>query len=268
MPEPKISIVIPNYNSEKYVALTLDCISGQTFSDFELIISDDGSTDNCLNIIQTYADKDNRIKILKNDHTGNLATVLNAGYAQAKGDYFCQVDSDDIIREDCLELSYNFIIQNNPEGMIYTDHTIIGKNGDPLGPGGRCRLPYSKETILLNFMTFHFRLFSRTLFEKVGGYNEYFKRVEDYDFCLKVSEIAPIKHLNDVLYYYRLHGGQVTQHQSEAIINYSFKAITDAMKRRGMDEKQRLICKKVKQSGIYVGQFGFMDKGDIFITQF
>ncbi|MEW5819610.1 MAG: glycosyltransferase [Cyanobacteriota bacterium] len=265
---PKISVVIPNYNSEKFISYTLECILNQTFKDFELIISDDGSTDDSLRIIEAYQQKDSRISIIRSEHTGNLARVLNTGYSQARGDYLCQVDADDIIREDCLELCYNFITANNPDGMIYTNHTIINKDGKHLGAGNRCRLPYDKNTILLNFMVFHFRLFSKQLFEKIGRYDESFARVEDYDLCLRISEVSDIKYLDEILYYYRLHCGQVTQKQSVEIIEYSFKAISNAMKRRGLDQKYKLVCQKVKSSGIYAGKFGFMKKGGIIITRF
>ncbi len=268
MDSPKISIVISNYNSEKFIAQTLKSLLNQTFQDFEIIIADDASTDGCIEIVKGFAEKDNRIKLIEMERSGSLAIALNVGYTAARGEYFCQVDADDIIRQDCLEKSYKFITKNNPHGMIYTDHTIINKNSKHLGSGNRCRLPYSKQTILLNFMTFHFRLFHRGVFEKVGGYDKFFKRVEDYDFCLKVSENFDIQKLDEVLYYYRLHGGQITQKQSLEIVKYSYIAISNAMKRRGLDQEYRLICKKVKKAGIVAGNFGLKKKGTLFVTQF
>ena len=268
MKSPKISVIISNYNSEKFISQTIKCLLNQTFQDFEIIVVDDESSDSSIEIIKSFAEKDHRIKIIEQEHTGSLAGALNTGYKEARGEYFCQVDADDIIRQDCLEKSYKFINKNNPDGMIYTDHTIINKDGKHLGAGNRCRLPYSKDEILLNFMTFHFRLFHRGVFEKVGGYDELFKRVEDYDFCLKVSENFEIQKLDEVLYYYRLHGGQITQKQSLDIVKYSYIAINNAMKRRGLDKEYRLICKKVKKAGIIAGNFGLMKKGTVFITQF
>jgi glycosyltransferase involved in cell wall biosynthesis len=265
---PKISVAIANYNSANYIEQTLESILNQTFTDFEIVVSDDGSTDNSLEIIKRYQQKDDRIRIVENEHLGNIAGVLNIAHSHSRGDYLCVVDSDDLIRKDCLELCYKFIQENAPEGLIYTDHTIINKDNKHLGPGGRCRLPYDKETLLLNFMTFHFRLFHRNVYEAVGGYHEPASLVWDYDFCLRVSEMAPIKYLNEVMYYYRLHGGQTTQVKSEQIIKYSFITINEAMKRRGIDKDYKLVCQKVKKAGIYVGQFGLMEKGGMIVTKF
>jgi glycosyltransferase involved in cell wall biosynthesis len=268
MHKPEISVIIPNYNSEKFISQTLNSILSQTYKDFELIIADDGSIDQSLNIIKAIAEKDNRVKIIELEHSGNLAKVVNSAFKQAKGTYLCQVDSDDLIKQNCLEKSYDFIIKNNPKGMIYTDHSLIDHNNQSLGPGSRCRLTYSKETILLNFMTFHFRLFHQSIFDKVGGFDELFKRAEDYDFCLRVSEITDIIKLDEVLYFYRIHTGQVTQSGSLAIIEYSYKAIENAMKRRGLFDNYMLICKKYKKNNFYLGKYSLMERGTISVTQF
>lgn len=268
MTNPIISVIMPNYNSEAYIAYNIKSILNQTFKNFELIVADDGSTDNCLNIIKSLADQDSRIVLKEHTHTGHLAQNLNRAYGYARGEYIGQVDCDDFIREDCLELCYNFITQNNKYGMVYTDHSLVDLNNNSLGPGNRCRLPYSKETILLNFMTFHFRLLHKSLFEKVNGYDEFFKRAEDYDFCLRASEIIDIKYLNEVLYYYRIHEKQITQEKSLEIIEYSYMAIENAMKRRGLFKNYRLICKKYKKGNIFIGKYSLIKKGGVTVTKF
>lgn len=103
----KISVIIPVYNSEKYIAQCLDSIINQSLKDIEIICVNDGSTDNSLDILNEYAKKDNRIKVITQINTGNGAgSARNTGLEQAKGEYISFIDSDDYIDKDFLEKLY------------------------------------------------------------------------------------------------------------------------------------------------------------------
>lgn len=119
---PKVSIVVPVYNTEKYIAQTLDSVLNQTFSDFECICINDGSTDNSLKILKEYAEKDKRIRIISQENAG-LANVKNVGIRNAVGDYIIFVDSDDFISLDYVEKMYARIIEKDYD-IVYCRHKL------------------------------------------------------------------------------------------------------------------------------------------------
>ena len=96
MTSPRISVLMPAYNSEQYVAESIESILNQTFTDFEFIIINDGSTDNTAKIIDEYAKRDERIKFVNNSKNKGLIGVLNEGLNLARGEYIARMDSDDI----------------------------------------------------------------------------------------------------------------------------------------------------------------------------
>ena len=111
---PKISIIVPVYNVENYLKNCIDSILTQTFKDFELILVNDGSTDNSLSICESYKAIDNRIKIV-NKKNGGLSSARNAGLDIAAGEYIGFVDSDDYIHPQMYEILYNEIIKNKAD---------------------------------------------------------------------------------------------------------------------------------------------------------
>lgn len=100
---PQISVIVPVYNVEEYIHRCVDSILNQTFRDIELILVDDGSPDNCGVICDEYARKDSRVTVIHQEN-GGLSAARNAGIAAAGGEYFCFVDSDDVIHPDCLRI--------------------------------------------------------------------------------------------------------------------------------------------------------------------
>ena len=116
----KISIIIPVYNVEKYLKECLDSITNQTLKDIEIICIDDGSSDNSLNIIEEFAEKDKRIKIIKQTNQGASVT-RNKGIKAASADYIYFLDSDDYISNDYIETMYNTAIENNAD-IVFNDN--------------------------------------------------------------------------------------------------------------------------------------------------
>lgn len=114
---PKISIVIPVYNVEKYLRQCLDSVISQTFTDFECICVNDGSMDNSLLILQEYSYKDNRFKIISLQNKG-VSYARNIGMKYSIGEYITFVDSDDWIQNDYLQILYKSIIENNKDVVV------------------------------------------------------------------------------------------------------------------------------------------------------
>lgn len=118
----KVSVIIPVYNTEKYLAKCLDSVCNQTLSDIEIICINDCSTDNSINILHEYAAKDNRIKIINFEKNKGVSETRNAGIENAIGEFIGFIDSDDYIDEDFYEKLYNKAIETNADsvkGNIY-----------------------------------------------------------------------------------------------------------------------------------------------------
>lgn len=125
--EDLITIVVPVYKVEKYLEKCINSILSQTYSNLEIILVDDGSPDNCGKMCDTYAKKDNRIKVIHKEN-GGLSDARNAGIEIAKGKYITFIDSDDYIEEDYIEFLYNLIKENNVKVSICS-HTVIYDTG-------------------------------------------------------------------------------------------------------------------------------------------
>ncbi len=122
---PKVSVIIPIYNVEKYLSQCLDSVCAQTLHDIEIICVNDESTDSCSHILKKYAKLDNRIKVITQKNSG-LSAARNAGLKAATGDYITFLDSDDWVASDFYELLYNNAIKNNAD--ISCGNTIYYKN--------------------------------------------------------------------------------------------------------------------------------------------
>lgn len=234
-----ISIIITVYNRERYLADTIKSVINQTYKYFELIIWDDGSTDNSVAIARHYATLDSRIRVIDSPHLGR-GEALKKAVESSRGEYIGFVDSDDLLSETALEDTLKILEKHTNYDMVYTDYTVIDANGLYVEYGPLCQTPYDKNQLLLEFMTFHFRLIRRSIYDQVGGIDSSFDYGQDYDLCLKISELTNIYHLSVPLYYYRNHKQSITGKQRLQQILYSQKAIQNAFDRRGMGEEYDL----------------------------
>ncbi|MEH2067775.1 MAG: CHAT domain-containing protein [Nostoc sp.] len=236
---PLISIIIVNYNREAYLQEAIASVLAQTWQDFELLIWDDGSTDGSLAIANNYAQQDGRVRVVQAHHQG-IAAASKAAISQTSGTYFGLVDSDDILAPTALAKTAT-VLNSHPEtGFVYTDYLNIDREGKVIGYGHRCDIPYSKEGLLVNFMTFHFRLIRRSVYDRVGGVNKSFRYTEEYDLCLRLSEIAQVRRVQEPLYLYRIHSQSISTTRRTEQILWSQKAIAQALWRRGLADKLQI----------------------------
>ena len=123
------SVIVPIYNVEKYLRRSIDSVLSQTFDDFELILVDDGSLDNCPKICDEYAEKDHRIKVVHKEN-GGLVSARQAGISIAKGEYVFNLDGDDAITSDALMSAYQIILDTKAD-MVSFSHRVY--TNDKLG---------------------------------------------------------------------------------------------------------------------------------------
>ncbi|MFB2938300.1 CHAT domain-containing protein [Aerosakkonemataceae cyanobacterium BLCC-F154] len=254
-----ISLVIITYNREHYLSAAVESVLAQTKHDFELLIWDDGSTDNSLEIAQNYAKNDRRVKVIAGKHQGETLS-RKAAISQTTGEYLGWLDSDDLIAPTALEETAKLLDLYPEVGLVYTDYIDISETGEIIGYGERCQIPYSPENLLLDFITFHFRLFRRSVFEQVGGIDESVKYAPDYDLCLKLSEVTQVRHINKPLYYYRNHSKSITHQQQLEVIRYSEKIINQALERRGLNRTHSLNVQLQEINGQIQSKFYLINK--------
>ncbi len=227
------------HNREATVSAAVRSVLTQSHRDLELIACDDGSTDGTLAILREHAAADPRLRVFELPHRGVAATLNRA--AEAAGAAFIgQVDSDDLLVKTAVEEAMGCMLAHPAAALVYTDHLIMDDAGRLKGLGARCAIPYSKERLLTDFMTMHFRLVRRAAFLRCGGFDETLEAAVDYDLCLKLSEVGEVCHIPKPLYVYRHHGASISVAKREVQIACARRAIEAALARRRMADSHTI----------------------------
>lgn len=203
----KISVVLPVYNGSENISNAIESILNQTFQDFELIIVNDCSTDNTLEIIQRYSARDGRIKIINNCVNMKLPKSLNVGFANAQGEYFTWTSDDNLFEKKAFETMLAVLELNKEYDMVYSDYNRIDEDGKLIGT---MELSAPENLLYGNVIGACF-LYRRDVARKTGEYDINLFLAEDYDYWIRIYKNGKIKHINNVLYYYREHKGSLTQ---------------------------------------------------------
>lgn len=229
-----VSLITTVYNGERYLDEAIQSVINQTYKHWELLIWDDGSCDRTLEIALNWRNRDRRIIVYNYWHRGRYLSLSEA-HKYISGKLIGWLDADDLLHPECLEQTVNFYNANRNYQLIYTQYQNINKSGKVLGNGRRCNIPYSRDRLLWDFMTYHFRLYTRSLYQKIGGIDGNYECCGDYDFCLKASEVTDIYHLPIPLYYYRLHDKSTSALHRKSQIIWGARAIQNACDRRGLN---------------------------------
>ncbi|MGV0027840.1 glycosyltransferase [Phormidesmis priestleyi] len=177
----------------------MESVLNQTWTDFEYLIWDNGSSDRSLEIAQDYARQDARIRAIAAPPQG-LVRSLRSAIAATTGAYLGWVDSDDRLAPTALQETIAILEAAPSVGM--TQYHVIDEKGTDQGLGDCNQIPYSPDQLLVNFMTFHFWLLRRTVYDQIGGIDVSYDRVEDYDLCLRLSKVTDIQQIPKPLYFF------------------------------------------------------------------
>lgn len=203
------SVVIPLYNKENYIQKTLSTVLSQTFSDFEIIIVDDGSTDNSVAVAESV--KDSRISIYSKKNEG-VSIARNYGVSLAKGEYIAFLDADDEWNIDFLKNMYS-LIQKYPENGFYTTATILNRNG--LIENAQYKPDFAENFVVedyckartfikTNLCAVGSVCINKSLFDKVGGFPVGVKYGEDLDLWLRLACETKLVYSNRLYFTYNL----------------------------------------------------------------
>ena len=216
MKPPVVSVVMPVYNAGLYLSQAVESIQAQSFSGFEFIIIDDGSTDDGSKILKKYAEQDKRIKLITQKNQGLVAS-LNRGIKQAKGKYIARQDADDASAPLRLEKQVHYL-EAHPEVVA------IGSSVEVMDEAGKI---LHRHTVLLNDPELRQELLVRSPFAhgavmfkrqaalEAGLYDQASWPVEDYDFWLRLSKYGQLANLDEYLYIYREHGQSISSENAE-----------------------------------------------------
>ncbi|MTI85055.1 MAG: glycosyltransferase [Firmicutes bacterium] len=212
-----VSVILPVYNQKHTLQEAIDSILAQKYASFELIVIDDGSTDDPQEILSTY--KDPRIKYYAREHKG-LPRTLNYGLKKARGEFITWTSADNIMLPDMLS-ELVFILKTFTEFVsAYAGYYHIDAQGRIISPN--FKLPYVYDCRpfvnhhLRNFLVAHFCnfgaafLYRATACRQVGGFDPACEGIEDVDYSLRIASIGPVFWLPKLLYMYRLHEASMT----------------------------------------------------------
>jgi glycosyltransferase involved in cell wall biosynthesis len=206
MSDPHISVLMPVFNTAKYLQKALDSISCQTHVDFELVVIDDGSRDDSPELLKSHANKDDRMRLVLRENLGLIAT-RNELLRAARGGLVAWMDSDDISLPHRLALQSAAFAKDPRLVCLGGAAQCIDPNGEFLNVE---RYPLLHQEILLDqetggAMRFPTTMMRRDVALQVGGFREPFKIGEDFDLLLRLSEVGKMANLPETLYLYRQH---------------------------------------------------------------
>ncbi|MBI3058368.1 MAG: glycosyltransferase [Deltaproteobacteria bacterium] len=214
---PSVSVVIATYNRARFLPETIDSVLGQRFRDFELIVVDDGSTDDTSELLRSYGD---RIRILCQENRGPAA-ARNLGIRHARGRWILIQDSDDLSTPDHLEALFAFAEKNPDCGMVFANGAYLGgpeHNRETIIPKEKSRRLAQQGVRLLDLfeksiVRLQAALLSKTCLETIGGHDESLRICMDLDLAFRIFMRYPVAYLDKVVFLYRKHEGNIGRNQ-------------------------------------------------------
>lgn len=210
-----ISVIVPVYNAGKFILEALQSIADQTYSDFEAIIIDDGSTDRSAEIIEAFCQNDKRFRLYRRSNEGVVA-ARNFGVSQARGNWIALCDADDFWAKNKLERQIAFIEANKnrfsePLVCVGTPAYQINKKGKVVG---KIHFDLQSEEEFIKrrkkyapiFMLTSSVMFRKDIFDKVGGFRSEYEVTQDIDLFTRMAVFGICLNTPEILTYYRMHG--------------------------------------------------------------
>ena len=194
---PIVSVVIPTYNRAEWLGNTLRSVLKQTFIDFELIVVDDGSTDDTENVVQSFP----RVQYVRLQENRGVSGARNTGLSRAVGRYICFLDSDDLWCERKLEVQVGWMESNADCRVCYTDEIWIrrGVRVNPMNKHRKYSGDIFRHCLPLCIVSPSSAMLRASLFDEVGAFDESLPACEDYDLWLRIAVKYPFHFIEEPL---------------------------------------------------------------------
>lgn len=219
-----VSIITPLYNSREFISETIDSVLKQSYDNWEMIIVDDCSTDDGVEIVKEYKKHDQRIKLIKLDKNSGAAVARNTAIKNAKGRYIAFLDSDDLWHSEKLERQIQYIQENN-YAFTYTNYQKMNESGDLLEEiiESPSKLNY-KKALYTNYVGCLTAIYDT---EKLGKvYMPEIRKRQDYGLWLKILKKVDGHGLSENLAYYRVRDNSVSSNKLD-LLKYNWKLYRD-----------------------------------------
>ncbi|MEM6401603.1 MAG: glycosyltransferase [Cyanobacteria bacterium P01_D01_bin.116] len=216
----KVSVIVPAYNAMTYLPKTIESVLKQTFTDFEVIIVNDGSSDGIEQWVDTITD--NRVKLISQKNQG-AATARNTGIADAKGAYIAFIDSDDLWEPTKLKKQVHCLDKNPDVGLVYAWISSIDKNGNNRGKiyasnsEGNVWEKLIEENIVRSGSAAMVR---RDCFEELGVFDQNLRFAEDWEMWIRIARNYSFAVIKEPLVYYRHHANNKSRNYIKTIDNF------------------------------------------------
>jgi glycosyltransferase involved in cell wall biosynthesis len=232
----RVSVLMPAYNARRYLAEAIDSILAQTFRDFELVIVDDGSTDDTPEILKRYAAQEPRVRIVSRPNTG-ISGALNDGLETCRAPLVARMDADDVAEPQRLERQVAYMDAHADCVLLGSDVLLIDPAGLPIGIDQNQPAHEEIERQLLRGRggaVYHpSAMMRRHAIDRVGRYRAAFNDSEDLDLFLRLAEIGRVANLPEPLLRYRRHLNSVTQNRYQNQWRLKRQIVAEAYQRRG-----------------------------------
>lgn len=253
MNSPLVSICIPTFNSENFLEETLNGIILQTYNNIEIILGDNGSSDNTIRIIEKYSNLDNRIKYYINDQNIGYSRNCNKLISKATGEFISIYHSDDVYDPTIVEKEVNALIDNSDILGVFTSYYKISKDGSIIN---KVHYPINKKEDFIKVNLDEYlkivlakgascfccptSMIRKEVYNSLNGYDENLKYIEDQDMWARILLNGSLGIINEKLIKYRIHENQgSTIYSNREIDNYSipFEHIFNFIKKNSLINK-------------------------------
>jgi len=235
---PKVSIYIPAYNAGKYIKQSVDSALRQTYTDLEICICDDGSTDNTVEVLEKSYSDHPRVRWLTIPH-GGIGKASNTAVKMCRGLYIGQLDADDMLLPHAVETCVKYLDTHPDIGCVYGTYERVDESGKFIEPGYNWP-KFSREILLNNMIVHHFRMFGKRDWSRTTGFNETYENAVDYDMYIKLSEVCKFHHINEVLYRYRINKQGTSMVKTRIQTENTHKVVKKILKKYGLDQSYEI----------------------------
>lgn len=230
---PKISLIIGVYNGAEKLRESLDSVLSQSFTDFEVVVVNDASTDETSFVLNEYATRDTRIKIVTNEKNLGLTKSLNRGIGVSSGEYIARMDNGDISYPTRFEKQVAFLDEHKEYSMV---GSFANLTDDASVVIGQLRYPTKHDDIVRKLIRHNLFVHSsvmvrRSALEEVGFYNEAWKYAQDYELFFRMVQRGKVANIAEPLVSYRISEQSITKSKNKKQVMFAIRARWEAIRR-------------------------------------
>lgn len=214
---PLVSIIMPAYNAQDYIKQSIQSVVKQTYNNWELLIINDGSTDNTVSIVESF--KDTRIVLFSQENSG-VSRARNYGISKAKGDYIAFLDSDDLWKNNKLNVQVSYMKKHPDIVLSYTDYDSFKLQNEIIK--NKQLYPFQIENqhdrlLVFNYIATLTVMLKKEIFQKVDGFDISLFGPEDWDLWIRIAKIGKIAFINQKLALYREHESGISKNRKRQL---------------------------------------------------